>query len=102
MRPLRTLARSPVLSVLSALTTLYLGGVMLAVVQFAAAAERKLKPCRLWLPVFQVLTKALADLQSSFARMGGKLPPSATAVVPLKPKAKRKPKGNKPRAPESP
>ena len=50
----------------------------------------------------QVLTKALADLQSSFARMGGKLPPSATAVVPLKPKAKRKPKGNKPRAPESP
>ena len=50
----------------------------------------------------QVLTKALADLQSSFARMGGNLPPSATAVVPLKPKAKRKPKGNKPRAPESP
>ena len=59
VRPLRTLARSPVLSVLSALTTLYLGGVMLAVVQFAAAAERKLKPCRLWLPVFRCLQKPL-------------------------------------------
>ena len=35
------------------------GGVMLAVVQFAAAAERKLKPCRLWLPVFRCLQKPL-------------------------------------------
>ena len=50
----------------------------------------------------QVLTKALSDLQSSFARMGGKLPPSAPAVAPRKPKAQRRPKGNKPRAPDGP